>query len=83
MERFLNKISGSLDAEQPPPFSGGIIADPMGLGKTLTVIAMAASDLDHARGQASNIHGPGVNGHSTAATLIVVPPPCESLIDSS
>ncbi len=31
--------------EEPPQFCGGIIADPMGLGKTLTMIALIATDL--------------------------------------
>lgn len=30
----------------PPPFYGGIIADPMGLGKTLPIVALAATDLE-------------------------------------
>ncbi|KAK4243690.1 P-loop containing nucleoside triphosphate hydrolase protein [Corynascus novoguineensis] len=43
---FLNRVSGAHQNEEPPPFYGGIIADPMGLGKTLTMISLVATDLD-------------------------------------
>ncbi|KAK1964623.1 hypothetical protein LY78DRAFT_704248 [Colletotrichum sublineola] len=33
-------ISGCHQSEEPPQFYGGIIADQMGLGKTLTMIAL-------------------------------------------
>jgi hypothetical protein len=75
---FINKISDTNQLEAPPPFSGGIIADPMGLGKTLTMIALAATDL--------NIVGPTAPGYEepneckpvVQTTLIVVPQPCMS-----
>lgn len=47
--RFVNTISNAYQVEEPPQFSGGIIADPMGLGKTLTMIALVATDLDNRR----------------------------------
>lgn len=42
---FFNCISDRCQIDEPPAFSGGIIADPMGLGKTLTMIALVATDL--------------------------------------
>ncbi|RYP60974.1 hypothetical protein DL769_007911 [Monosporascus sp. CRB-8-3] len=42
---YVNAISEIGSNEPPPQLHGGIIADPMGLGKTLTMIALAATDL--------------------------------------
>ncbi|KAK3495760.1 SNF2 family N-terminal domain-containing protein [Neurospora crassa] len=68
---FVNRISGSHQKEQPENFQGGIIADPMGLGKTLTMISLAASDLMWAS------MAPRGNKEfaSVGQTLVVVPPP--------
>ncbi|KAJ3493714.1 hypothetical protein NLG97_g4558 [Lecanicillium saksenae] len=68
---YINALSGSGSEDPPPPFGGGIIADPMGLGKTLTMIALAATDLEkpinHGQVQGYN--------NSVSATLFIVPPP--------
>ncbi|RGP69067.1 alpha-1,6-mannosyltransferase subunit [Fusarium longipes] len=69
---FLNRVSNASQAEQPAQCYGGIIADPMGLGKTLTMIALAATDLESS--------GPDIDDEEDCyidnpATLIVVPPP--------
>ncbi|UKZ74482.1 hypothetical protein TrVFT333_002151 [Trichoderma virens FT-333] len=72
---FVNKISSTYQSEAPPQFYGGIIADPMGLGKTLTMIALAATDLDtNTNGEAyMSIDDEG--NYAVPTTLIVVPPP--------
>lgn len=74
MFSFFNRVSGAHQLEEPQQFYGGIVADPMGLGKTLTMIALAATDLD---GDDAQIHLDvgGDNKRHTPATLIVVPPP--------
>ena len=62
--------------DRPPQLYGGIVADPMGLGKTLTMIALIATDLSKA--QSRNVpewDGGGDYKQSVNATLIVVPPP--------
>ncbi|KLU90808.1 hypothetical protein MAPG_10659 [Magnaporthiopsis poae ATCC 64411] len=41
---FFNRISQSFHTDEPPKFRGGILADPTGLGKTLTMIALTATD---------------------------------------
>ncbi|KAI8721575.1 Helicase ATP-binding domain-containing protein [Fusarium sp. LHS14.1] len=69
---FLNRISNAYQAEEPPQCYGGIIADPMGLGKTLTMIALAASDLDR---ESTDMDTSEDGQLSVAATLIIVPPP--------
>ncbi|KAK0740189.1 SNF2 family N-terminal domain-containing protein [Schizothecium vesticola] len=57
---FVNKVSQSHQLGEPPEFCGGIVADPMGLGKTLTMIALAATD---------------ANVRDLTPSLIIVPPP--------
>lgn len=50
----------------------------MGLGKTLTMISLVASDVQP---QESDMDIDDVT--TSATTLIVVPPPCKSFIDST
>ncbi|KPM37325.1 hypothetical protein AK830_g9236 [Neonectria ditissima] len=63
---FINRVSDVHQEEPPEEFYGGIIADPMGLGKTLTMIALVASDIPLLR--------PGSMEYLTNQTLVVVPP---------
>ncbi|KAK1750444.1 SNF2 family N-terminal domain-containing protein [Echria macrotheca] len=56
---FLNNVSEKVHTDEPLEFRGGIIADPMGLGKTLTMIALVAAGKPYA----------------SQPSLIVVPPP--------
>ncbi|XDG07064.1 hypothetical protein ABKA04_006679 [Annulohypoxylon sp. FPYF3050] len=72
---FVNTITNSWQTEEPPQFHGGIIADPMGLGKTLTMISLAATDLDaRSEFKISNV-GNVIDRSSIPATLIIIPPP--------
>ncbi|KAH8648716.1 P-loop containing nucleoside triphosphate hydrolase protein [Tricladium varicosporioides] len=61
--------------EEPPQFYGGIIADPMGLGKTLAMIALVATDLDTDKGVATPKDTIDHDKCYTSATLVVMPPP--------
>lgn len=71
-------MSNAYQDEEPEEFSGGIIADPMGLGKTLTMISLVASDVQPHESVMN------VEDVTTAATtLIIVPPPCKWLIESA
>ncbi|KAI0876954.1 SNF2 family N-terminal domain-containing protein [Hypoxylon argillaceum] len=72
---FINLISSSHQSKEPPQFLGGIIADPMGLGKTLTMIALVATDLQRVEFTNNEI----AEDEASSTTLIVVPPP---LIDT-
>ncbi|KAI0400766.1 SNF2 family N-terminal domain-containing protein [Xylaria palmicola] len=73
---FVNLISGSHQSGEPPEFSGGIIADPMGLGKTLTMIALIATDLQRDNLVNNETADDEISEANTSnATLIVVPPP--------
>ncbi|OCL01572.1 hypothetical protein AOQ84DRAFT_401724 [Glonium stellatum] len=74
---FVNQVTETCQNEPPPQFCGGILADPMGLGKTLTIISLIASDavstsseqcwLDAASSQRRFLH--------RKPTLVIVPPP--------
>ncbi|KAK5056695.1 hypothetical protein LTR84_012227 [Exophiala bonariae] len=69
--KFENVLTGHRQFEPPPPFHGGVIADPMGLGKTLTMLSLIASNTwtDPSRSTHLNVHGfPTVK-----TTLVVVP----------
>ncbi|KAF2103369.1 hypothetical protein NA57DRAFT_32953 [Rhizodiscina lignyota] len=69
--RYINNVSGILRHEAPPPFSGGIVSDHMGLGKSLSMIALMASDLEqHFKLSSDNAV---TDERQVSATLLVVP----------
>ncbi|KAK3324270.1 SNF2 family N-terminal domain-containing protein [Cercophora scortea] len=45
---FYNVVTNHSQRERPPPALGGILADMMGLGKTLSVLSLLTKTLDHA-----------------------------------
>ncbi|KAK2728231.1 alpha-mannosyltransferase [Colletotrichum kahawae] len=71
---FVNMVSETHQVEEPPQFYGGIIADPMGLGKTLTMIALAATDLEEGI-KATDREWNANDDPFVKATLIIIPPP--------
>ncbi|SLM40972.1 snf2 family domain-containing protein [Lasallia pustulata] len=46
---FFNVITGKEERTKPPEVLGGILADMMGLGKTLTVLSLVVGSLDDAK----------------------------------
>lgn len=72
---FINRISATHQSEEPPQFYGGIVADPMGLGKTLTMIALIATDLDGSMSTEGDMQIDKWQKHDTPATLVIIPPP--------
>ncbi|KAK4031172.1 putative SWI SNF-related matrix-associated actin-dependent regulator of chromatin subfamily A member 3-like 3 [Parachaetomium inaequale] len=62
LKSFVNTVSQTCQEDEPSAFCGGIVADPMGLGKTLTMIALVAVE-KHSSSLAR------------ALSLIIVPPP--------
>ncbi|RBA13266.1 hypothetical protein FPRO05_13693 [Fusarium proliferatum] len=71
---FYNTVSGTMQVEQPPQFYGGIVADPMGLGKTLSMIALVACDVRAEDIEPSSLPGVDIEV-SSGKTLIIVPAP--------
>ena len=69
---FLNQISGFHQTEEPVSFHGGIVADQMGLGKTLTMISLAAADVETDRHMGNE---DDQEKSCVSATLIIIPPP--------
>ncbi|KAL2021975.1 hypothetical protein VTK56DRAFT_6394 [Thermocarpiscus australiensis] len=45
---YYNVVTNQTQREQPPPTLGGILADMMGLGKTLSVLSLVTKTLDEA-----------------------------------
>ncbi|KAK0658015.1 SNF2 family N-terminal domain-containing protein [Cercophora newfieldiana] len=71
---FVNRISDARQSDEPPPFYGGIIADPMGLGKTLTMIALVASDAHRPEFDDPSATFGFLKEESCGVTLVIVPP---------
>lgn len=46
---YYNVITGQVERQPPPDSLGGILADMMGLGKTLSILALVTSSLDAAQ----------------------------------
>ncbi|KAI1131059.1 SNF2 family N-terminal domain-containing protein [Nemania abortiva] len=72
---FLNTVSRACQAEEPPAFYGGIIADPMGFGKTLTMIALVATDIEADKKADVCMEDLQSDKPDTTATLVIIPPP--------
>ena len=63
-------MTGTKTQSKPPAFKGGILADQMGLGKSLSIIALIASDFDDLASREPRLK---ITGCMVKATLIVVP----------
>lgn len=61
-------------AREPQSFYGGIIADPMGLGKTLTMISLIATDLESGRDLNMHEDDAPTSKQDVGATLVIIPP---------
>jgi SNF2 family DNA or RNA helicase len=70
ISRFRHRITYEYSPERPNTTSGGIIADEMGMGKTLTTLAFIATSRD--KEENSNVGGerPADQVHTT---LLIVP----------
>jgi hypothetical protein len=74
LSRYLNTITGeSCDAE-PPEFRGGLLADSMGLGKSLSTISLIAAN-PAGVGEVSTM---SLDIAAVKTTLLVVPSTCKS-----
>jgi SWI/SNF-related matrix-associated actin-dependent regulator of chromatin subfamily A3 len=63
-------VTGTRIQTEPPVFKGGILADQMGLGKSLSIIALIASDFSDLASREPRLK---ITGRMVKATLIIVP----------
>ncbi|OJD32167.1 swi snf-related matrix-associated actin-dependent regulator of chromatin subfamily a member 3-like 1 [Diplodia corticola] len=74
---YYNIISGQETRNKPPPTRGGILADMMGLGKTLTVLSLIAATMQDALEFSSKmppqIPGAPLIKCNSKATLLICP----------
>lgn len=62
---YYNVITGEEERQSPPQVLGGILADMMGLGKTLSILSLLVGSLENAR-EWAHMHfseSDGTNGH--------------------
>ncbi|KAF2762150.1 hypothetical protein EJ05DRAFT_497017 [Pseudovirgaria hyperparasitica] len=69
---FYNIITGYEQASQPKPCLGGILADMMGLGKTLSILSLITDTLEEAKAWADQ--EPGSDGLRKVKTTLLVSP---------
>jgi SWI/SNF-related matrix-associated actin-dependent regulator of chromatin subfamily A3 len=69
--------------DEPPQFYGGIIADPMGLGKTLTMIALVAMDVEAEKDEDTDLDDMDRECRDVEATLVIIPPPRKHICSKS
>ena len=65
--RYTNMINNERLYTKPPKFRGGILADPMGLGKSLIILSLIATDPRTKFRQPASIK-------QSSGTLLIVPP---------
>ena len=71
---YVNNITGTWQTSRPPEFYGGLLADSMGLGKSCSMIALIARDMEsHMKPCGTRIRPVHEASDSTKATLLVVP----------
>ena len=74
---YYNVITGKEEVERPPEVLGGILADMMGLGKTLSILALVVNTLDEcedfARQPSPDYDGDKPLIRNSKSTLLIAP----------
>ena len=81
IRRFIHCITKQRSTVRPNEKGGGVLADEMGMGKSLAILALVIRTLDRAREWAEN-HRSDEQSHSGAhtyshSTLVIVPSACK------
>jgi len=75
--RYMHKVSKTISTELRPEKGGGVLADEMGMGKSLTMIALIIQTLLEAHQTAMEMQSSGqhigIANHFVHSTLVVVP----------
>jgi hypothetical protein len=75
--RYLNLVTKERRSTMPPQFYGGILADQMGLGKTLQILALIATDLEGSNQAIYPVLAtPGFGLTRSQTTLVILPISC-------
>ena len=77
--RYRHKLTEAESSEPPSELGGGILADDMGMGKSLSVLALIARTLDEARSWSAEIRELSVQfsrENRSRASLVIVPSTC-------
>ena len=72
--RYINVITGKEERAQPSEVLGGILADMMGLGKTLSILALVVGNLDAAAQWARQAPSIGLGEKRNSKTTLLVSP---------
>jgi len=80
LPRYMHRITQTRSRTQPPEKGGGILADEMGMGKTLSILALILESLEAGRSWAdaklSEEQSSSTVRTYTHSTLILVPYAC-------
>jgi SNF2 family DNA or RNA helicase len=75
---YINNVTGSMESSEPPNFRGGLLADQMGLGKSLSIISLIASNPLVGPVDSDGIFSTPLV--ASKATLLIVPLPRKSSV---
>lgn len=78
--RFVHQITKERSAIRPSERGGGVLADEMGMGKSLSTLALIAKTIEEGRKWAEDSRADDYSHsevkHHTHATLVIVPSAC-------
>ena len=70
---YQNMISGTKQPRPPREFRGGLLIDAPGLGKSLSILALIASEVQSEECTTVGTVGQPITGANSGATLVIVP----------
>ena len=80
--RFVHRITGTRSSLRPDEKGGGVLADDMGMGKSLSILALIIETVEEGREWAENrrseTHAHAEINEYTHSTLVIVPSACKA-----